>query len=280
MGSKKDRKRTSMAMLADRHALYQKSVQDPESEINLMAKKYRKIRGRDAISFREDFCGTAYLSTEWCKTRPDRTAIGVDLCKDTLAWGKVHNVDAAPKNVAGRVRLVHANVLEYQAEPVDLTCALNFSYCVFKDRDTLRSYFRAAHRGLNQDGILVLDLLGGTATIDTLEEEREVEDEDFIYVWDQHKFNPVTADFECRIHFRFPDGSSIENAYIYEWRLWTIPELRELLLEAGFSKVRVFWEEFRNTDDDSEYLESTGKYKEVTEVENQESWVSYIFAEA
>jgi hypothetical protein len=72
----------------------------------------------------------------------------------------------------------------------------------------------------------------------------------------------------------------IKNAFHYEWRLWTLPELRELLLEAGFSKVRVFWEEFEEGDDDDEYLESTGKYTEVEEVENQESWVSYIIAEA
>jgi hypothetical protein len=56
--------------------------------------------------------------------------------------------------------------------------------------------------------------------------------------------------------------------------------MTELLNEAGFSAVHVFWEEYIDTDDDDDYLESTGEYIEVTEVDNQESWVSYIFAEA
>ncbi|MCK4952130.1 MAG: class I SAM-dependent methyltransferase, partial [Gammaproteobacteria bacterium] len=62
----------------DRHELYQKSVQDPETEINLMVEKYQEIRGRVPVSFREDFCGTAFLSVEWCKRNPENTAIGVD----------------------------------------------------------------------------------------------------------------------------------------------------------------------------------------------------------
>jgi hypothetical protein len=52
------------------------------------------------------------------------------------------------------------------------------------------------------------------------------------------------------------------------------------LHEAGFSRVRVYWEEFIDDDDeDSDELEGTGEYFEATEVENQESWVNYIVAE-
>ena len=59
-----------------------------------------------------------------------------------------------------------------------------------------------------------------------------------------------------------------------------LPELHELLLEAGFSKVRFFWEEFEeDSDPDEEYLQGTGNYVEVTEQEQQESWIVYIVAE-
>jgi hypothetical protein len=61
--------------------------------------------------------------------------------------------------------------------------------------------------------------------------------------------------------------------------LWSLPELSELLTEAGFSKVRIFWEEFVEDEDDDEELEGTGEYFEQTDVENQESWVNYIVAE-
>lgn len=280
MGKKnKNKSTTAQAKSADRHYLYQKSVQDPEAEIPLMLEKFRQLRGREPVSFREDFCGTAFLSVAWCKGDPARTAIGVDLCKDTLGWGNIHNVQPAGEEVASRVQLVNANVLDHVEPKVDITCAFNFSYNAFKDRDSLRAYFKAAHQGLKEGGVLVLDVYGGTESFDEVEEEREVDNGAFTFVWRQEKFNPVTHDLTCSISFDFPDGSSMQRAFVYEWRLWTLPELRELLLEAGFSKVHVYWEEFEDADEDDEYLESTGNYIEVEEVENQESWVSYIIAE-
>ncbi|MEJ2380885.1 MAG: class I SAM-dependent methyltransferase, partial [Gammaproteobacteria bacterium] len=113
-----------------------------------------------------------------------------------------------------------------------------------------------------------------------LEEEREIDGDIASYVWEQEKFNPVTNETVCHIHFAFADGSRLDRAFTYEWRLWSLPELGELLGEAGFSRVHVFWEEFEDTDEDDEYLQGTGRYTEVTEVENQESWIAYIFAEA
>lgn len=268
-----------MSNLVDRHDLYQKSVQDPETEINLLIEKYKELRGKEPFSFREDFCGTAFLSVEWCKQNPEHTAQGVDLCEETLEWGRKHNLEPAGKDVSDRVKLVNANVLEVIEPKVDITCAFNFSYCIFKDRDALRSYFEVAHQGLKDDGVLVLDLFGGTESIDELEEEREVEDEDFVYIWDQEKYNPITSEIICNIHFQLSDGTRIDQAFRYDWRLWSIPEVSELLKEAGFSAVHVYWEKYEDTDDEDEYLEGTGEYIAVTEVENQESWVSYIFAE-
>jgi len=270
----------TLAQQADKHVLYQESVQSPESDIEFFEKTYRALRGREPRVMREDFCGTALLSVEWCRGGPQRRAIGVDICEDTLNWGREHNLVPAGPDVQQRLRLIHGNVLDAPDEQVDITCALNFSYCCFKTREQLRQYFENVHRGLKPDGIFVMDLLGGTETMDILEEEREVDDEDFTYIWDQDKFNPINHDLTCYIHFKFPDGSMLEKAFVYDWRLWTIPELRELLEEAGFSKVRVYWEEFEDTDEDDDELEGTGEYYEATEVENQESWIIYIAAEA
>lgn len=268
-----------MAEQADRHVLYQKSVQDPETEVELLEQKFQELRGRKPLSLREDFCGTAYLSVYWCESDPQRTAVGVDLCEDTLAWGRKHNLEPVARKVGDRVRLIRGDVLHTPTEPVDLTCAFNFSYNGFKTRDELRTYFQAVHANLNDRGVLALDVHGGPESMDEIVEDREVDDEDFTYVWEQERFNPISHETTCHIHFEFPDGSRMERAFSYEWRLWTLPELRELLTEAGFSKVHVYWEEFEDTDEDSEYLEGTGEYSEVTEVDNQESWVCYVLAE-
>ena len=276
---KKKQKKLTLADKADHHELYQKSVQDTETEISLMLEKFKALRGREPVHFREDFCGTGLLSVDWCRGNPDRTAHGVDLCKDTLKWGEEHNVIPAGEQVASRVNLQYGNVLDKYEPAVDVTCALNFSYAVFKTRDLLRQYFQAAHAGLNSEGVFMLDMFGGTTAIDTLREKRRVEGENFKFLWHQKKYNPVTSEILCYIHFRFDDGSKIKKAFTYDWRLWSVAELTELLQEAGFSRVHVFWEEYEDADDDDDYLTATGNYIEVTEVENQESWVSYIFAE-
>lgn len=265
---------------ADRHVLYQKSVQDPATEIELMVEKFSALRGREPVSLREDFCGTALLSVAWAASKSERTAVGVDLCADTLEWGRRHNLEPAGEDVSRRVQLVLGNVLNADAPPVDLTCAFNFSYNGFKTRGELLEYFRAAHRGLKPDGMLVLDVYGGAEAIDVIEEEREIDGEKVTYVWEQERFNPITHETLCHIHFAFPDGSRLDRAFSYEWRLWTLPELRELLGEAGFKQVRVFWEEYEDSDEDDEYLQGTGRYSEVDEVENQQAWIAYVFAEA
>jgi len=272
-------KKPTLADKADLHELYEKSVQSPEADIEFFIDTYKSLRGKEPLDMREDFCGTGYLSVEWCKSHPQRHAHGIDLDRPTLDWGIKHNVEPAGVDVASRVELVEANVLDSTDFRADITCACNFSYNIFKTRDALREYFKAAYKGLKDDGLFIMDVFGGTETMDILEEERDVDDEDFTYVWDQDKFNPITNEILCYIHFNFPDGSEIRNAFTYDWRLWQLPEISELLQEAGFSKVRVYWEEFIDDDEDSDELEGTGEYFEATEVENQESWVNYIVAE-
>ncbi len=269
----------SMASQADRHVLYQKSVQDTDSELALMVEKYRAIRGREPLSFREDFCGTAMFSVAWCQGGSERTSQAIDLCKETLDWGRQHNLKPAGEDVTSRVELINANVLEVREPKVDITCALNFSYSVFKSRDLLRQYFQVARAGLNDGGVLMLDVFGGTEAITSTREKRKVEGEKFKFIWEQEKYNPITNEILCHINFKFSDGSKFDHAFTYDWRLWTIAELSELLAEAGFSKVHVYWEEYVDDEDDDDYMITSGKYVEVTEVENQESWVSYIFAE-
>jgi hypothetical protein len=93
----------------------------------------------------------------------------------------------------------------------------------------------------------------------------------FTYVWDQHKYDPVTGDVINHIHFRFPDGTKIDKAFSYEWRLWTIPEIREMLIEAGFGSVVVYWE---GTDEDTE--EGNGEWEAVEQGEACEGWIAYV----
>jgi len=263
--------RSTLAAQADRHALYERAVQDPEGDVKFFARTYRKLRGHDPVSMREDFCGTAALCAAWARSAPERTALGVDLSQDTMNWGLEHHIVPAGREVASRVTLVCEDVRAVRRPKVDFTCALNFSYYCFKTRAELLEYFSAVHAGLNRDGVFLLDMLGGTEAI--LEGTTDNDHGDFIYRWEQARFDAFSHDFQCHIHFLFPDGSKIYRAFSYDWRLWMAPELRDILLEAGFSRVHFYWEK---TDARGE---GTGIFYEPDYVENQEIWWTYIAAE-
>jgi SAM-dependent methyltransferase len=272
--AKADKKRKgpklTKAQRADRHALYQEAVQAPEADVEFFERAFRRLRGRPPVSMREDFCGTALLSCTWVQSDPERRAIGIDLDAPTLAWGREHNVDRLDASQRERVTLVQANVLDGAAERTDVTCAMNFSYNVFKTRDELRKYFEVVHDRLEDDGVFFTELFGGLEAVVALEEKRKCPG--FTYVWDQASYNPISHEMLCHIHFEFSDRSKIERAFSYDWRLWTLPELRELLREVGFRDVQVYWEQV-DVDGDG-----TGTFHPTEYEENQESWLVYIVA--
>lgn len=260
-----------MATTADRHTLYEHSVQCIEAEYEFIDDVFRKIRKRKAFTLREDFCGTASMCCEWVRQRRKNTAFGVDLDDEVLAWGKANNVDKLKPAQQQRIQLIQGDVMRAKVAAVDVVVAMNFSYQIFKTRALLRKYFRRARTGLVNDGLFVIDLFGGYEAYKEIEEETE--HDHFTYIWDQEKYNPVTGDITCHIHFSFPDKSKMEKAFTYEWRLWTLPELQELLVEAGFSKVTVYCQAF---DDDGE---ADGDFLPVTEIDADAGWIAYIVAE-
>jgi SAM-dependent methyltransferase len=278
---KKNRSGPTIADRADKHVLYEKAVQSPDADIEFFEKVYRDTRGAEPLRFREDFCGTASLSTQWIASGPERRAYGVDLCAETLDWGRERNLEKNPEVDPSRIELVQGNVLDglmpRDGIGADIGCAMNFSFCVFKTRSDLLAYLKKAYETLAPGGLFFMEMYGGPEARTELEDEREVEN--FIYVWDQDSYNPINHHTRCYIHFRFPDGSVLERAFTYEWRVWSLPELQELLVEAGFVNPRVFWETVDDDPDDPDVLTGTGEYEEVQEVENQDSWLVYVVGE-
>lgn len=67
------------------------------------------------------------------------------------------------------------------------------------------------------------------------------------------------------------NGWKKEKAFSYEWRFWTIAEVREILFEAGFKEVEVY------TDDwDDEAGETDGNFKLRQKFDHDGVWVGYI----
>src|SRR5688572_16994058 len=261
----------TLAEKADIHDLYERSVQAVDVEVEFLRDTYRALRGRDALSLREDFCGTASLSCEWVRTGSRRHSIGVDLDADVLDWGRRNRVARLPETARARVKLLNDDVRSVRTDRVDIVGAFNFSYFCFKARDEMRNYFTRVHQALHPDGVFFLDAFGGPDAMDLTKEKAKIDG--FTYVWEQAEFEPVTSRLLCHIHFKFPDGSKIKRAFTYDWRLWTLPELRELLAEAGFKKVRVYWE-----GDDGEGG-GNGEFKEHATGVADLAWIAYLVAE-
>ena len=272
--------RRTTAERRDAFALYESSVQRPDDDVAFFAETYRRLRGREAKVLREDFCGTAKLSLCWCRSAPGRRAVAVDLDEPTLAAARRRNVEPNARALRGRLQLVHGDVLATRRTNADVICAMNFSFCVFKQRAQLARYLKAARAGLADGGLLFLELYGGTGATDTVEEKRELNG--FTYVWEQQRYDPITHETLCHIHFEFPDGSRIDRAFTYDWRLWTIPELRELLLECGYARTRVFWatcDESDAADSADDMIYGNGDYVELESVDQQYSWLVYVVGE-
>ncbi len=270
MPSKNKKHKNKMADTADKHVLYQNSVQCVEAEIDFIDETFEKLRRRKAVSLREDFCGTMNTSCEWIRRRDNNIAYSIDLDESVLEWGRTNNIGALKAKQQMRIRPIHANVLEAEVEPVDCILAMNFSYWILKDRATMKRYFNKLYTDLVDDGILFLDCFGGYEAFQELEESTR--HKNFTYVWDQESYNPITGDYVCHIHFKFKDGSRMKKAFSYHWRLWTMPEIIDLLKECRF-RPTVYWE---GTDKDGE---GNGIFEPTTVGEADAGWIAYIVCE-
>jgi hypothetical protein len=227
---------------ADRHRLYELAVQSPESEVEFVSGTFRRLRRRPARRLREDFCGSAACACEWVRSHKANTALGLDLHRATLQWAGRHNLPKLSEDQRDRIRLLRRDVLHPGAGTggMDAVLAMNFSYWVFKTRSQMLRYFRDVRFSLARGGIFFLDHYGGYEAQRVQQERRRCAG--FTYVWDQAFFDPISYDIRCHIHFDFKRGPMMKRAFTYDWRLWTIPELRELLAEAGFRRSTVYWE--------------------------------------
>ena len=265
--------KTLTAETSDKYQLYQQAVQSAEQDVDFLYETYKSLRNKQPTHFREDFCGTCLLSANWVKLGDDFTVEAYDIDPEPLAWGYKNNLLALGDAIS-RVTQYQTDAREPSQKSPDIRCAQNFSYWIFKTRPEMLEYFKGVYEDLASDGLFVIDLHGGPESIQELEEETEMDDESFTYVWDQDAINPITGEAKLHIHFRFPDGSEMKDAFTYDWRLWGLPELKDILFDAGFDSVDCYWE---GTDEDGE--SGNGEFTPTTEGEACLSYVAYLVAQ-
>lgn len=277
--AKQRTKKKTRKIIRDKHLLYSAAVQSVDVDLDFLQRVYRRRHGEKFHRFREDFCGTAAMACDWVARHDRNEAIGVDLDQATLDWGARHYV-ATLGDAAKRLTLLCRDVLEVDRPRVDVVAAQNFSYSVFKTRELLGRYFRRVRKSLRPGGLFFVDALGGTEAMVAQVEKRRIPASKawngvrlpaFTYVWEQVSFNPVDHDFKCNIHFKLSDGTKINRAFHYDWRLWSLPELQELMLEAGFAATEVYLEGWDDEEDDTD-----GVFRRRKRFDNHEAWVAYV----
>lgn len=268
----KPKKPKLTAKTANKHDLYERSVQNVEAEVDFIDKVFKKLRKRHASRMREDFCGTGNTAAEWVRRRKDNEAWGLDIDRPTIDWGMERHINALNPDQQSRIHLLERDVLHPEgAVEMDCVLAMNFSYWLFHTRAELKRYFESVRDSLKPDGVFFMDFYGGSEAMLEVEEDRKLRG--FTYVWEQDEFNPITGRVMCYIHFDFPDGTRMKRAFTYDWRVWGLPELRELLAECGFGPVTVYWE---GDDGDGG---GNGIFKPTMKGEACETFVCYIVAE-
>lgn len=264
-GSNSPLQQPTLAEQADKHLIYEQAVQSPEADVELIQRFYKQCRGRKAKRLREDFCGTGLTLSHWVRQGSRYSGEGYDIDAETVEWGRAQNFvanDIPPERGA----LYIADAREKSTEAPDVRCAFNFSYWVFRERQEMVRYFKLARKDLAKNGVLMLDITGGTQS--TLEDPFETELDDFSLIWQQKNYSPIDHSADLTLTFRFEDGSQIEPPYRYHWRVWSIPEVLEMLEEAGFAETRIWLQ-----DDDHK----SGYYR-TEKIDNDTCWVACLVA--
>ncbi len=255
----------------EKYALYEASVQNPKSDIGFINREYKKLFGKLPLVLREDFCGTGAMACAWVAQSPKHKAHGIDLDMEPISYGVENHLFKLKDEQQKRMEYILGNVMADYDFKADVVVAFNFSYFLFKERAMLVKYFSKVRKHLKKDGAFFIDLFGGTQARQLLEESAK--HKDHTYYWDCDFYNPLTSDVLYHIHFKtHKDGVKHEKVFTYDWRMWDARELQDVLKDAGFRETTIYWE-----GEDKEGS-GNGVFKRAKNVENCESWVTYISA--
>lgn len=222
------------AMALTAQALYERTVQDPRRAAELL----RALHGGSPAVLGEDFAGSAALSRAWAELVPGGRAIAVDRNRASLAH-------APHPRVATHVLDVRAPEVA-RLGPCDIVHAGNFSLGELHERAEVLGWARMARARLARGGIVAADTYGGESAwrVGALERRRvEPDGSEVRWLWEQRSADPRTAEVVNALSFRvLREGEvvlDLPDAFVYRWRLWSIPEIVDVLREAGFGAVEV-----------------------------------------
>ncbi len=248
------RKRRSPGAALDRFELYELAVTSPVP----LARFLKAVHRGDARVLGEDFSGTAALARAWVKLDARHRAVAVDKDREALARAK-----------APGIKVVRSDVMQAK-ERCDIIAATNFPICYWHTRPELIAYLRHIRSRLNRRGVFVADVYGGSDAFVTGSKVVRLRKNGQVvhYTWQQREADPISGRVLNAIHFRV-GKRTLKDAFVYDWRLWSIPELSDAMWEAGFCGVEVY-------DELGGAVDHTGTVQARPSVELSDPFVVYV----
>lgn len=261
--------------------LYEWCVQAPLKQAQLLdALRGPSPAGGDGVrALRDDFCGPASIARAWLTLPGARRAVGVDTDSMALNHAKQKWKGGAPAEMRDALKLVKSDVRKARERDFDVVCAFNFAVCELHTRADLLEYLRAVHASLKPGGVFAGDLYGGTTAMVLGSSERPTETPigTIDYIWEQFAADPFTSRVRNAIHFRVANLLH-ENAYVYDWRLWSPAELIDAMREAGFASTEVHMGYGGAIDEHDEIKVQALGPDDTLDDDERDAWVVYVVA--
>lgn len=250
--------------------LYEWCVQSPAWQVRFL----HAVHGNQPVEFGDDFAGPASLARAWVAMGPGYMAVAADRDAAPLEHARRRMADIHDAGME-RLALRAEDVLSVKAR-ADVVAAFNFAVCELHTRAELMTYLRNVLFRLRARGVFVADLYAGENQFAPGVSEMEVETPigTVIYEWEQRSADPTTARVRNAIHFTLPGGKRMENAFVYDWRLWGVAELRDAMSEAGFVRTEVYADYAEAMDGEGRLMTRAISPEEASELEGD--FVLYI----
>jgi len=260
------------------YELYEAAVIDAKHDVRLFRRFFLEINRTYPEKYREDFAGTFKHAVEWVKCNRRNRAWAIDLDPCPLQFGRERHWSKLSDEQKRRIQILRQDVRKKSREQMHFITAMNFSYCIFKERELLKEYFQSVYKSLHRKGLFLLDVMGGSRVMDVSEDKTVIpktrSHPRLTYYWEQKSFDGFSHHTKFGMHFKVGNSKRrLKNVFTYDWRLWTMPELIDLLKEAGFKKTFIYGEGTRRDGT------GTGIYKQQTYETDCLVWVSYLIAE-